>query len=357
MTKKMKTRAAVLEKIGEPLCIQELEIPELQSGQVLVKILYSGICHSQINEIEGRKGEDKYLPHLLGHEGSGIVEKIGQKVNKVKPGDYVVLSWIKGVGEDVFGCVYDNGRVNAGAITTFNTYAVISENRVFKIPTSVPPDVAALLGCAVPTGAGIIKNELHMKKEHSLAIFGIGGIGVSALIYACSIGAEKIFAVDINEYKLTFARTIGATHIINCLEEDAIKKIKECTNGIGVDFALECSGAKIAMEAAIASVKNTGTAIIAGNLKQGEKIAIDPFELIKGKNIRGTWGGATNPDEDILFYANKYLEDVFPIHRLVTQVYSLEKINDALQALKQGRVIRTLIKMETEEKILPFMNK
>ena len=161
----MKTKAAVLYETNKPLVIEEVEIPKLKDGQVLVKVLFSGVCGSQLNEIKGLKGEDKYLPHLLGHEGSGIVEEVGSKVTKVKKGDYVVLCWIKGSGLDAPSCQYtkDNIKINSGAITTFNQYSIISENRLFKIPKEVPPYVAALLGCAIPTGAGIIKNEIRKK--------------------------------------------------------------------------------------------------------------------------------------------------------------------------------------------------
>jgi len=342
----MKTKAAVLYQLGKPLIVEDLEIPELQEGQVLVEMLYSGLCHSQINEIDGMKGEDNFLPHLLGHEGSGIVREIGAGVNKVKEGDYVVLSWIKGSGKEVSNSKYQKNTINSGAITTFNTYSVISENRLFKIPVEIPSKIAALLGCAIPTGAGIVKNEVKLNKEDAIAIFGVGGIGSCALLYASSRGASKIIAIDINDYKLDFAKKIGATHTINCLKENLAEKVKLITENEGVDFAIESSGVKTAMETAIDVIKNSGTVIIAGNLKKGEKIAIDPFELIKGKKIIGTWGGATNPDKDIPHYSEKYLEGKLPLEELITKIYSLEQINDAVQDLKEGKIIRGLIKLK-----------
>lgn len=164
----MKTQAAVLTKLKAPLAIWELEIPELKSGQVLVKVAYSGLCHSQLNEIKGLKGEDRFIPHTLGHEGSGTVELIGPDVTKVKQGDRVVLSWIKGKGADVSSCRY--GVVNSGAISTFMTHAVISENRIIPIPDAMPLKEAALLGCAVPTGAGVVKNEMELQEGESFAV-------------------------------------------------------------------------------------------------------------------------------------------------------------------------------------------
>lgn len=344
----MKTKAAILYEINQLLIVEEIETPILKKGQVLVKMLYSGICQSQINEIRGRKGPDSYLPHLLGHEGSGIVEEIGPGISKVKKGDYVVLSWIKGRGLDVPSCQYSkkDQKINSGAITTFSNYAVISENRIFKIPKEVPPEIAALLGCAIPTGAGIIKNEINPQEITSLAIFGIGGIGSSALLYASSLKKfSQIIAVDINQEKLKFAQTIGATQTINPIQVNPVEKIKELTENKGVNYALECSGVKSVMETAFQAIKDQGKVIIAGNLKKGETISIDPFDLIKGKKIIGTWGGKTEPDKDIVYYAEKYLKENISFDKLITKIYPLTEINQAIEDLEKGKVIRVLIKL------------
>ena len=343
----METKAAILYETGKPLVVETLRIPKLKDGQVLVKILYSGVCRSQLNEIKGLKGEDRFLPHLLGHEGSGIVADIGAGVTKVKKGDYVVLSWMKGNGMDVVSCQYSNGdaKINSGAITTFSEYSVISENRVFRISKEVAPEIAALLGCAVPTGAGIVKNTIGLKKENTIAIFGIGGIGSSALLYAGSLGCVKIIAIDVSDFKLDFAKEIGATDKINPNEEDVILRIQEITEGRGVDYAIESSGIKEVMELAFASIKNQGTAIIAGNLKFGEKISIDPFDLIKGKKILETWGGETHPERDIPIYVDLYISGKLKLDCLCTQIYRLADINRALEDLDNGKVGRALINM------------
>jgi len=232
----MKTKAAVLTKQKAPLEIWELEIPELKAGQVLVKVAYSGLCHSQLNEINGVKGEDKFIPHTLGHEGSGTIEAIGPEVTKVKPGDHVVLSWIKGKGADVPSCRY--GNVNSGAISTFMTHAVISENRVIPIPDAMPLKEAALLGCAIPTGAGVVKNEMELQAGESFAVFGSGGIGLSALLAAKGAKADPIIAIDVNETKLNQAISCGATHVINATKQDPVAAILEITKGSGVDYVL-----------------------------------------------------------------------------------------------------------------------
>lgn len=343
----MKTKAAILYEQNKPLVIKEIETPPLSRGQVLVKILYTGICRTQINEMLGVKGQDKYLPHCLGHEASGIVEESGPGVKKVKKGDYVVLTWIKGLGTDVPSCTYSIGdnKINSGAITTFNEYSVISENRIVKIPKSIPPDIAALLGCAVPTGAGMLKNDLKTKPDDSVAVFGVGGVGLSAILYASAITCSKVIAVDIYDSKLKLAKECGATHIINAKKEDPLARIKELTNNQGVDCAIESSGVKEIMEIAFEAIKNSGTAVIAGNIKKGEKISIDPYGLINGKKIIGTWGGATKPDEEIPFYAQLYLDGKLKLEKLITHTYKLEDINLAFEDVMKGKVGRGLIKL------------
>lgn len=331
----MKTKAAVLRNIGGPLVIEELDIPRLESGQVLVKILYSGLCRSNINEINGRKGSE-FIPHLTGHEASATVCEVGDGVTKVKEGDYVVCSWIKGSGLAAQRVTYksSNGIVNAGACSTFSEYAVVSENKVVRISEKVEPDIAALLGCAVPTGAGVIDN-FGIKPGQKIAVFGIGGIGASVLLRAVALGISCI-AFDILNWKLDWAEKNLRISVYN--------SNTFCHFSI-FDFAIECSGSKKAMEMAFSSLKNNGTEIIAGNLSLGERISVDPFELVKGKKLRGTWGGECVLDKDIPFYANEYLNGSLPVEKLITKVYSFEQINDGLRDLEEGRLIRGIVKI------------
>lgn len=346
----MKSLAAVLEKTNKPLRIKELAIPELKTGQVLVKITYSGICHSQLNEIGGLKGRDGFLPHTLGHEGSGVVEMVGESVEKVKVGDHVVLTWLKGAGMDVPSCQYldDNGAiVNSGAISTFLTKAIVSENRVVRIPNNIPLKEAALLGCAVPTGAGSVIKATKERHANSIAIFGLGGIGSSALLAAQMIGVSRIIGIDRFDYKLEKARKLGATDVINAKKSNVLSCIMEITAGKGVDYAVECSGSRAMMETAFQSVHDKGgRCIIVGNLPQGDKISLNPFDLIKGKEIVGVWGGKTDPDIDIPMYANVYLSGKLKIEELIGDIYSLLDINKALDKLKEGTGGRILIDMD-----------
>ena len=345
----MKTKAAILQEINRPLPIEALNIPEIKPGQVLVKVAYSGICHTQLNEIQGLKGEDKFLPHTLGHEGSGLVELVGEGVQKVKPGDHVVLTWIKGSGIDVPSSSYtraDGSKVNSGAIATFLTRALVAENRVVKIPETFSLQDASLLGCAVPTGLGIVMNTAKVVPGCTVAVFGIGGIGLFAMIGAKIQGAGKIIAIDIMEQKLRKALELGATEIINAQSADVLSEIMKMTNGKGVDFAIECAGSTMAMEIAFRAVRdNGGTCVIAGNVPYGERMGINPFDLIKGKKIIGTWGGETNPDQDIKRYIQLCQEGKLNLDFLTASLYSLEEINSAIEDLRQGKVHRPIIKM------------
>lgn len=342
----MKTVAAVLVHLNQPLAIMELEIPPLKRGQVLVKIEYSGVCHSQLNEWKGTKGPDAYLPHTLGHEGSGIVLEIGEGVTKVKPGDHVVLSWIKGSGLDCPNTIYKAGdqAVNSGAISTFLERAVISENRLIPISSDIPLKEAALLGCAIPTGAGVIFNEMKLKEGQSIAIFGMGGIGSSALLAAAHVKASPIVAIDVHEEKLLRAKQLGASHTLNAQEPNLLEKLLNIFDAKGADFAFESAGRKEVMEMAFACVKAPGgCCVIAGNLPKGEKIQIDPFELIKGKKIVGTWGGGVQIDRDIPLFANLFLGKTNVLHSLISHEIRLQEINQLMEDLGRGRVARGLI--------------
>lgn len=330
----MKTVAAVLVQTGAPLEIQELTLPPLKKGQVLVEIHYSGLCHTQLNEIRGLKGEDKYVPHTLGHEGSGIILAIGEGVTKVKPGDHVVLSWLKGSGLEGGGSLYSE-KVNSGPISTFLTKAVIAENRVIPIPPEFPLKEAALLGCAVPTGAGVIFNTMKLSKGQSLAIFGLGGVGQSALMAAKHLGAYPLIAVDIHPGKLARAKELGATHALT--PEETFEP---------VDFAFECAGRKEAMEKAFSSIKPGGLCVLAGNLPKGQKIAIDPFELILGKRLVGTWGGESLIDRDVNRYLKLYQEEGFDFTPLVTHTVDLHELNNLVEDLAAGKVGRGLVKLK-----------
>ena len=343
----MKTTAAVLVELGKPLELADLDVPALKPGQCLIEVAFSGVCHTQVGEARGHRGEDKFLPHCLGHEGSGYVREVGPGVTKVKPGDAVILSWIKASGLDVPGCVYEwNGRkVNAGGITTFATFSVIAENRLTVIPEGLSLRHAALIGCAVPTGAGVVFNTAQPRPGQSLVVFGVGGIGNCAVAAASASGCVPVIAVDINPDKLAWAKKFGATHTIDSKKSDAVAEIQKLVKG-GVDFAIEATGVPAVMRQALACVRQQGgTAVVIGNAKFGDKLEFDPRELNMGKRLLGTWGGDNVPDRDYPRYARLMASGKLDLEPLLTKSYALSEVNAALDDLEHGRAARPLIQM------------
>lgn len=350
-------RAAVLEELGRPLRVREdLEIPALKAGQVLVQIAFSGVCHSQLMEVRGRRGTDPYVPHLLGHEATGVVRAAGSEVTKVSPGDRVILSWIRGSGLDAGGCVYsraDGTRVNAGGVTTFSEYSVVSENRCVKLPSNLPLDVGVLLGCAIPTGAGMVVNTLGPTEESTLLIVGAGGIGLSALLAATRLGCKYRIVVDVSQEKLDLAKSLGATHIFLSGRTEADiqavnAKVRELTLGKGVDYAVDAAGRTRTIEQAFECIRRGGRAVFASHPEAGSKISIDPFEMINGKRLEGSWGGQSRPDRDFPIWSEWYASGKFPMDRLLTQRYALKEVNEALDDLEAGRVGRPLLEINPD---------
>ena len=343
----MKISAAILEQINQPLAIyHDIETPQLKAGQVLVKMHYAGLCHSQLMESRGGRGEDKYLPHMLGHEGIGEVVELGAAVNKVAVGDQVVLGWIKGEGLDAGGSVYQQGQrvINAGAVTTFSNYAVVSENRLVTLPNNFNQKTAVLLGCALPTGAGIVLNQLQPKAESSVVVFGLGGIGLSALLALNHFSPKQVIAFDVEENKLALAKELGATHTYLANDAGIAQFFSEFPNG--VDYAVEAAGQVDTIETAFSLIKRGGgQCIFASHPKSGEKISLDPFELICGKHIQGSWGGASKPDQDIPILVDIINKYQLPVEKLLSNEYSLEQINIALDDLAERKIIRALIKL------------
>lgn len=341
----MKTEAAVLVETGKPLVVAVLDLPALRPGQVLVEIAFSGVCHTQLLEVRGHRGADKFLPHCLGHEGSGVVREIGPGVSRVRPGDRVILSWIKGPGMDVPGSVYawEGRTVNAGAITTFNRHAVISENRLTVLGEDLPMREAALLGCAVPTGVGSVLNTAETKPGQSVAVFGLGGIGLSAIAGARLAGADPIVGVDLRPEKLAVATRMGATHTVDGRQGDPVQSLRAiCPQGL--DVAIEATGTAAAMRQALQCVrKQGGKAVIVGNARHGERLELDPGEFNQGKRLLGTWGGDTVPAVDLPKYVGFLKEGRLRVEELLSEPFGLSRINEALEALEKGKSVRPLI--------------
>jgi len=343
----MKTEAALLVQTGKPLVLAEIEIPALKPGQVLVEIAYSGACGTQVMEWRGDKGEDKWVPHCLGHEGTGTVLETGSAVTKVKAGDKVVLSWIKGSGIEAGGAVYqwDGKKVNAGGVTTFQRHGVVSENRLTLLGPDLPMDIAVLLGCAAPTGMGAVYNVLNARPGDAIAVFGTGGIGLNAVMAAALAGAMPVIGIDPNPTRRALATRFGATHVIDPSVGDLMAEIKKIVPQ-GVDLAVESSGVTAVMEQAInATRQQGGRAVVIGNAKHGATLSLNPAVFNQGKSLLGTWGGDSVPDRDYGRFGRLLGSGRFPVRELLSKPYSLSGADQALQDLAAGRVGRPLIDM------------
>ena len=335
-----KTKAAILLKQNEPLIVDEIFMPEeLLVGQVLVEIITSGICGSQLGEIAGVKGEDPFLPHLMGHEGCGNVLDIGPGVKNVDKGDRVVLHWRKGEGIQSEPPKYKwkESILNAGWVTTFNKYAVISENRCTKISKEINPQEAALFGCAITTGFGVIENNAKVKFGESVLIFGSGGIGLNMIQASKMRSADPIIAVDIHQGRLNLAKKVGATHTINTSIHNPSEKIKEILQNKKLDIFIDNTGIPKFIELGYGITSNEGRIILVGVPKKENNVNIFTLPLHFGKVLTGSHGGNTNPAKDIPRYSDLLLKGKFSLKELITNTFNLEDINQAIENMKNGK--------------------
>lgn len=349
MTIPKKMKAAILVEQCKPLVIEEIELPSaLDVGQVLVKIHYSGICGSQLGEIDGAKGPDAYLPHLLGHEASGTVIAIGPGVKHVKPDDLVVLHWRKGLGIEGAPPIYQwNGKkLNAGWIATFNEYAIVSENRVTAIPAESDMEVAALFGCAVTTGFGVVENNAQVRIGESVVVFGAGGVGLNIVQAASLVSAYPIIAVDLYDGRLALAKEMGATHLINASKVDAEKTIQDIIQKQGLDCFIDNTGNPKMIELGYRITKLQGRVILVGVPRKGNDTTIYSLPLHFGKRISGSQGGEAIPQTDIPRYHQLFNNGRIKLKELITETYLLEEINAAISRMRSGETSgRCLIKM------------
>ncbi len=344
------SKAAILVELNKPLEIAEIELPEqLFFGQVRVKVKYSGICGAQINEIEGAKGPDKFLPHLLGHEGSGVVEEVGPGVKTVKVGDHVVLHWRPSDGLQCEPPNYSwNGKkVNAGWVTTFNERAIISENRLTVIPKDFDMRIAPLFGCAVTTAVGVINNDAQVKMGQSVVVFGVGGVGLNIVQAAELASATPIIAIDLVESKLTMARKLGATHSFQSQKVDDLKQaIRDIVGEKGPDVIIETTGNASVIEMAYELTHPDGKTILVGVPRKGDNISIYSLPLHFKKVLTGSHGGSCEPHIDIPRLIRLKESGKLKLDELITHEFKLEEINKALEVLKSGDSGRIIISME-----------
>ena len=336
-------KAAVLEELNKPLALRDVELTPLTVGQVLVRILVSGICGSQLHEIKGFKGNGKFLPHLMGHEGCGIVEEIGPGVTTIQLGDKVVMHWRPGSGIEANFPTYklDGKPFSSGKVTTLSEQAIVSENRLTVVPPDTDPELAALLGCSLTTALGIIDNQSQLKFGETVAIIGCGGVGLNLISGSILKGAATVYAIDSIAEKEGLVLSQGASHFLRSTSELPEK----------VDLIIDTTGSPKVISDAFTSLSNQGRMILVGQPTPGAEIVIpNAIQLFNGtgQSIRATQGGDTRPQEDIPKYLRFFAAQKIEIGRLITHRYKLESINTAFETLKTGKSGRIMISMEEE---------
>lgn len=334
----MKFKAAILIKQNAPLIVGALEAPPFDIGQVLVKVHASGICGAQLGEISGAKGPDPWLPHLLGHEGGGVVVEVGSGVSIVKPGDHVVMHWRKGLGINSKLPVYKLGDVNVGGgwITTFNEYAIVSENRLTRIDKNIPFEIAALMGCAVTTALGLINNEAKLKIGESIIVAGCGGVGLNVIQGAAIVGAQPIIAFDRNPNKIPMAMKAGASNGVNSLYGLPL-----------TDVFVDCTGSVDVIAAGYELIKPAGgRLILVGQPTHREALILPSMrQHYCGKTVMDSQGGLTDPGIDIPRYLGLYQAGKLPLEQFITHRFPLDQVNEALDTVRGGNAGRVILDM------------
>ena len=340
----MFTKAVIQTEQNQKPFIDELVLSNPSSNQVIVKLYSSGICHSQLHQIDKPGGR----PQVFGHEGFGVVTHLGTNVSHVKEGDLVIVTWvprnpIKGRVKSIpCGATYHNELVY-GQVFTWAEDVLIFDDYVIKVPDDSPKDLSCIVGCAVLTGAGAVMNTAKVKRGNTVAVFGAGGVGLSAIKMASILEASKVIVVDIDQAKLDFAKKFGATDLINANECDPVKKIIEITDG-GVDFAFDAIGKKITNEQILpvtvsggpGAENHGGMAVLIG--MPGNEMTIDSGHFMYNQRIYRGSLGATYPEKDFPMFLQWYKEGKFPLDQLVTKKYKFEDFYQACEDLRGNQV-------------------
>jgi alcohol dehydrogenase len=374
----MKIRAAVLHEMGlpapytqsKPLKIEDLELDPPGHGEVLVQIKAAGLCHSDLSVIDGSR--PRQMPMALGHEAAGVVVEVGAGVTDLLPGDHVVCAFVPSCGHCLYcqegrpalcepGAIANNsGVLLSGArrlhrpaeseviyhhlgVSGFAEHAVIDRNSLVKVDPEIPFDKLALFGCAVMTGVGAVVNTARIELGSTVAVVGLGGVGLSAVLGAITAGARRIIAIDINPNKLDLAYSLGATNGFDARDEDAIQKIKELTNG-GVDYAFETAGSVQAMQVAYKITRRGGTTVTTGLPHPSHEFSIPQVTLTaEERTIKGSYIGSCVPARDIPRFIELYKQGRLPIDKLLTDSLKLEQINEGFDRLARGDAARLVV--------------
>ena len=343
----MKTRAAIQTAHDERLIIDEIDTPDPQPDQLTVKLFSTGVCHSQIYQL----GSPQYSrPLVVGHEGTGVVTRLGSDVTHVEEGDHVIVTWVPRTpirGRPQFtppGPTYKGEPVQDILCYTWAEDTLVNREYAVRISKDDPTDVSCIVGCAVLTGAGAVMNTARVRPGDSVAIFGVGGVGMSAIRAASILEAHPIIAVDLRDDKLSFAREFGATHTVNASEQDPVEAILDISGG-GVDFAFDAIGVQVTNEQILPVTRSGGPgadnhggmAVLIGI--PGEKMTLDPrMILFNQRQYRGSLG-ATYPEKDFPIFLRWHREGKFPLDKLITRRYKLDQANEAVDALDAGEIL------------------
>lgn len=341
-----KTRAAILVQHGQPLAVEEIVLQDPQGPEVLVQYFASGICHSQLHHIHS---PDAKTPSLLGHEGTGVVLKVGGDVTHIKEGDHCMVTWVpRDITDDSPALPRTNyefrGETHPAGVNTWSEHALINEQLVVPLTKDVETAATAIVGCATVTGVGAVMGSAKVQKGQSVAIIGVGGVGINVIAGARIAGANPIIAVDLADDKLEFARAFGATHTINASKMEPVEAIHELTGG-GADFAFDAIGGPITTPQTLAAVRGGrlgasrgGTAVVVGIPM--EPVILPPQAFPGGeKHLIGSLGGSSHPAVDYPQYIEWFQKGELPLDKMITTVYSgLDKINEGVRALENGEI-------------------
>ena len=374
----MKTRAAILTTVGapapyaqsRPLSVEEVELAPPGDGEVLVRVRAAGLCHSDLSVINGDR--PRGVPIALGHEAAGEVVECGHGVNDLAPGDPVVMVFVPSCGHclpcaegrpalcepgaaaTAAGTLFSGARriSRAGApvnhhmgVSAFSEYAVVSRNSLVKIEMGLPFEIAALFGCAVLTGAGAVFNTARVTPGDTVAVIGLGGVGLNALLAAHMAGASRVIAVDMLDSKLAFARQLGATDTFNAADPDCVEQIRAATKG-GVHFAFEMAGSVKAMDLAYRVTRRGGTTVTAGLSNPAHDFSLKHVSLVaEERTVKGSYIGSCVPVRDVPRYIELYKQGRLPVDRLMSETIRLDDINAAFDKLAAGETVRQVIVM------------
>lgn len=357
-------KAAVLYEANKPLVIERFDLPNVADDQVRVRLMASGVCHSDWHIVKGEWVDVNRPPVILGHEGAGVIEEVGAAVRKVKVGDHVVLSWMRNCGIcEMCQVGYSNlceepwdhraqpmfpesGRPmkRMNALGTFSTETIVPEDIAIPIDREIPFAQASLVGCGVMTGVGAALNTAQVQAGKSVAVFGCGGVGLNVIQGAAIAGAEPIIAVDIRDNKLALGMQFGATHTVNSAQTDPVEAIRELTHGKGAHYAFEAIGlVPEPYKQAILCTRRRGVTVFVGHGPDNMPIDFDCKILGPEKMVIGSMYGSCNPRIDFPRIFSLYKAGKLKLDELVTRVYPLEEVNEAFDALGKGEVARSVL--------------